>query len=418
MEKIIPFFLIITLTVQKISETLITKREMHKGETNIEVLTPDTIDDFINSTTPSFVLFTGEYCQECGNFDYQLIILADNYKKANKNIRIGTICVRHYHGIHKRFDIYHIPTLRLFYRGMGLEYHSYGDNFKIIDQFAEGKLDFKEIFEIKHKKMAKFHKVMEHSNHALVYYGHEVSSLNERVQDILKCLFFRFSEEFRFFYTELKEVGDNLGLEEHNLYEYNRYDNKYRKVNITSLLYDSELDMEKMKEVGDWIEHNSYPKVGLWNIEWMRKNNKATFTFFYSSQPNTPEEAVFNSTCIEDLHKETRCLVFDREANTKAKLKSVYHLPFDKIPDPCVIEIKFYHDRREMFVKDAKGLNSQNFKQFVDDVNNERIPEFHALDEQEPEDNKERLIKVVTSSTLDYFLKNNEMDSFIVFYDS
>ena len=110
-----------------------------------------------------------------------MVILADNYKKLRKNIRIGTICIRHHFGIHKKFDVYKIPTLRIFYRGMGLEYHSYGDSFKIIDLFAEGKLDFKEIFEIKHKNLARFHKIMEHSNHALIYYGHEISRLNERI---------------------------------------------------------------------------------------------------------------------------------------------------------------------------------------------------------------------------------------------
>ena len=80
---------------------------------------------------------------------------------------------------------------------------------------------------------------------------------------------------------------------------------------------------------------------------------------------------------------------------------SVYHLPFDKLPDPCIIDIKYYHDRREMFVKDAKDLKSEDLIQFVEDVKNEKIPEFHALDQEEPEDNKDRLIKVVTSSTLD-----------------
>lgn len=110
-----------------------------------------------------------------------MIVLADNYKDQNIDINVAAICVRENLELVKKFDVYTLPTLMLYYHGMGLKYHDYGVDFKIIHQFSEGKINFNEIHKIKTKSLKVFDKLMDYSKHAIIYYGHEIGKLEQKI---------------------------------------------------------------------------------------------------------------------------------------------------------------------------------------------------------------------------------------------
>lgn len=384
--------LLISTAIQNLNDDFYTKRELHAGETNVTLLNTENMYSYINATTPILVFFTSEHCVDCISTDFQAVILADNYKRSGKQVRIGVFCVRENEKLAKELGITVLSTIRLYYRGLYLTYHHYGEDFKLMNLFVEGKLDFKEIFHLKSKNMDIYKKHMKYKRHCLLYYGYEPKKFNKRLQIIMRLLYFRFGEHFVFFHTKEKEIGDELGLIEHTLYEYNKYDNRYRPVEINHLFEGSTLNMTAFHNVAHEILVNSYPKVSNWNPSWMRVHPSETITLFYSNLRNSTSEMVFNSTCSEKLYKHTRCMLFDVSEFEKNGLNSVYHIPIESLPDPSVIELKQLSERRQTFVLDLTQQNLTNtvFEEFYFKTENNTLEEFHHLSEEEPEDNDSR----------------------------
>lgn len=391
---------------------------MHEGETNVTVLTSSTIDDFVNQDIPSFVFFTSKQCHGCHNTDFQAVVLADIYSKDSHPGRVGVICIRENIEVARKYHVHTLPTVRLYYRGLYHEYMHYGENFKLMNMFFDGKFNFKEIFLLKDTGLNKWNKFMNYSRHALVYYGHEVPRLDAKIQELLRTLYFKFGDDFRFFNIESTKVGDHLGLKLHNLYEYNKYDDKFREVDIKAYLSKDKFDMQEFTKIADFIHFHSYPKVSLWNINWMKVHRNHNMTIFYAKYSGSPEEEVFNKSCQSALYKKTRCMIYDFDDNSRMKLESIYHVPLSALPDKTVLEMKFCQHERIPYVLNAEGLTSERLEEFIDNVNAHKINPFYSINEKIPLDNHQREIKILNSELLNRHFKNNDMDAMIMFYNS
>lgn len=173
----------------------------------------------------------------------------------------------------------------------------------------------------------------------------------------MRALYFKFSENFRFFRIEEESIGEHLGLEMHNLYEYNDYDKQYRKLDISKILESVSFNITLIEEMSAWIEAYSYPKVTMWNTTWLKVHHSSNYTMFYNrNDVMTPEESIFNQTCQETLFKSTQCLIFDRAENKLVNFANIHTVEVDHLPPMAVISIRFYHDRRHAFVLNAQNL--------------------------------------------------------------
>lgn len=143
-------------------------REMLAGDTNVKILTDDTIDSYLARDRPVFITFTKENCRSCYSFDYQLIILADNYKKSGKQIDIAAICIKHHGKVAHRYHVHDLPDIRLYYKGMFHRFH-HGEDYTLMNRWIDGYLDLKDLLDINSSE--KFHTKLTHRRHALIWYG-------------------------------------------------------------------------------------------------------------------------------------------------------------------------------------------------------------------------------------------------------
>jgi hypothetical protein len=97
-------------------------------------------------------------------------------------VNIGAICSRKNKEIFNKYHVHIVPTLRIYYDGMHLEYHGYGENFKIFDTWFKHKTELKEIIELKSKQLEKMKEELRHANHALIYYGNPINDANDRLR--------------------------------------------------------------------------------------------------------------------------------------------------------------------------------------------------------------------------------------------
>lgn len=229
---------LVSATVSNFSESLANIREMLAGDTYVKVLTEDSIDAFLERDRPVFITFTKENCRSCYSFDYQLIILADNYKKMGKNIDIAAVCIKAHGKVALRYHVHDLPDIRLYYKGMFHRFH-HGEDYQLMNRWIEGYLEVKDILDINSSK--KFHDKMTHRRHALIWFGDSFEKLDKRHQDLIKILYFKFSHDFVFFTTQSSELAQEFGLKKDSLYEWNNYNKKFLEVPLAHIFDSPEL---------------------------------------------------------------------------------------------------------------------------------------------------------------------------------
>jgi hypothetical protein len=259
------------------NEGMVSKREMHGGETHVKVLTADTIDDFLARDRPVLISFTKDTCHSCVNTDYQLIILADNYHKKKTPIDVATICIKDHGKVAHRYHVHEIPDVRLYYKGLHRRYQ-FGDDFSLMNKWIEGHIHMKDLINV--SNVDKFWKKMHRRRHALIWYGDDFAKLDHRHQELMRRLYFRFSHDFVFFASDSKQIGETFDLERHNLYEWNRYDEKFRRVPTEHLFHETEFSPKTFKKVENFIKINSYRKLEKWNPHWIRTHRHSRSLIF------------------------------------------------------------------------------------------------------------------------------------------
>lgn len=412
-------------------ESRATHKEMLDGETQVEVFTPESFKEAVNSPIPTLVTFTSRTCDSCMADDYQIVILADNYAKKRKNVRFGAMCIEEHTPALREFDIHAIPEIRLYYKGM-YQMFELGTDFTLLDRWIQGHLDFEDIHFIKSTK--KFWKIVGEHHHALIWYGEDLRDKNHVFQDFMRCIFFRFSHHFFVLASDSKEIGEKFELEWDSFYEYNKFDGVFRKIDIEHLYEGKKnLDMGIFHRVADFIERNSFRDVTLWNVDWMKTHHQtSSLIFYYKSlskdhknfegmdEKELGDMRMFNETCGERLFNNVHCLIVDHEDMKTEKLDNIYHVSFDALPETALVLVRYMRTRREIFVHNIKEdgmLEREELLKFVEDGMNERIPQFHTLNEQLPEDNENRRVKVVNSETMHQWLINLNKDSFVLVHD-
>jgi hypothetical protein len=243
-QLIISITLFYRVSYSSSNEGMYSKIEMHAGDTNVTVLTEDTIDGFLRSGKPALISFTKDTCQSCIAMDYQLVILADNYKKKGINVDIGVLCIKGHGKVAHKYHVHEIPDVRLYYKGLHKRY-TYGEDFSLLNRWVEGHLDMKDLRDISNPD--KFWKKMHHSKHALIWYGDTFQKLDARHKDLMRRLYFVFGHNFLMFTSENEEIGKAFDLDKRTLYEWNRYDEKFRKVPIEHIFDEPTLTEKAFK---------------------------------------------------------------------------------------------------------------------------------------------------------------------------
>lgn len=413
-------------------ESKSTQIEMFNNETNVEIHTPEYLKTLLNSSIPTIVTFTSKNCQMCMGVDYQLVILADNYaKRPQKKVNFAAICVEEHTHLIKELDIHAIPELRLYYRGM-YQIYEYGHDFGIIDRWIEGHTHLADIHFIQSKK--KFWKIVNKHQHALLWFGEDLRDRSPIFQDFMRCLFFRFAHHFFVLASENKNFGVEMKLKWNTLYEYNSFDDKFREVEINHLFQENqtELDMKKFHQIADFIESHSFRNVTLWNVDWMLTHPKtSSLIFYYKSlsnkhlnfegmdQKEIGDMNVFNQTCEERIFGNIHCLIIDHESARVEIIDSIYHVEFKYLPETALVLMKYFRNRREIYLKkinENKILKREELVEFVNKVNNGDLEQYYTKKEKLPEDNNKREIKVVNSALMHEWLHDFSKDSIVLIH--
>lgn len=413
------------------SESKATHLEMFKNETYVEIVNQESLKSYLNTSTPILITFTSKRCESCYANDYQLVILADNYVKKNKKFKFAAICIEEHSPIIKELDIHAIPEVRLYYKGM-YQIYDHGNDFTLLDRWIEGHLNFGDIHFIKSTK--KFWKIVGNHQHALIWYGEDLRNKNHVFKDFIRCIFFKFSHHFFILASDDKDLGKELNLEWDNLYEYNRFDSKFRKVETHHLWKEKKnLDMSLFHRTAEFITKNSFRDVTLWNVDWLQTHHRTDMLIFYykslsenhknfegMDEKEMNDMRIYNETCKERLMGNVHCLIVDHENARVELLDNIYHVPFASLPETALVLVKYFRNRREIFlhnINESKTLVREELLEFVDKGMNGEILQFFTKVEEVPQNNKNRRIKVVNSIMIHDWLHDFSKDSFILVHD-
>lgn len=417
------------------NEGMYSKIEMHGGETNVTVVTADTVDQFLNNGRPVFISFTKDTCRSCVETDYQLVILADNYKKKNINIDIGVLCIKAHGKIAHKYHVHEIPDVRLYYKGMYKRYH-YGDDFTLMNRWIEGHLDMRDMIDISNPD--KFYSRIRKAKHALIWYGDVFQKLDKRHQELLRRLYFQFSEDFIFFTSDSKSIGETFDLEKHNLYEWNKYDNKFRKVPTEHIFQDKTLSHKNFKKAAYFIKTNSYRKLEKFDPHWIRSHHFASSLIFFikKNHEHSPLDhenmAIFNKTCIDLMHEKTHCMYYNHEENESFDMDSIFQVPLTHLGDTALVYQRFYNHKREIYVKNITNfqthkvhdnkvelkLSDKMMEEFHDQAaaTPSKIKPYWLMNQKLHPENHKKIIHEFNTEAMYHFLEDHTHDLVVLYH--
>ena len=284
-----------------------------------------------------------------------MIILADNYKKSGKQIDIAALCIKAHGRVAHKYHVHDLPDIRLYYNGMYHRFH-HGEDYQLMNRWIEGYLDLKDLFDI--NTAEKFHNKMVHRRHALIWYGDSFEKLDKRHQELVKILYFKFSHDFVFFTTQSEQLAAEFDLKRDSLYEWNSYNKQFLEVPLGHLFDYPELPEKSVKRVVNFIRHNSYRKIALWNPGWIKAHMQSSGIIFYIKNNHSMSEfekensRIFNQTCIDLLYEKTHCLYYDHKENESYNMDGIYHLPLTHLSDTAVAYSRYYNYHREVYALD------------------------------------------------------------------
>ena len=401
---------------------------LYSNSTQVRLLECREIKDFI-AQNYSIVYFGTPGCKACVNFELEYIRLAETQFTENKHpghehhVPYGLVNILDCPEESKKIHVKRVPIAAFYHRGIGIhipESHMYYDG---VREFVERRIHLKKLPVIHTEE--RLREVITSVPHALVLVcdgGHKADIQAKHLFRYLQFGLFH----FHLYTIENVAFAQKHGLEMHGLYEINKGDQNWKRIQYEDLIEDKAevISSAHFDDLKRRIYSQTHPKVQFLTASFFEYFGLDHFLVFVSrdsvhSIEDNENMKVFNDSCSQHLYLHTRCVIFNQNVTFELDyLKSIFHVPLEQLQDHAIIHFRVHNRRRETFLLQPSEYSSpEDIISFFHKSANHSWPLHFVRSEEIPKDNEGKEIKkLVAYETWRYF--ENPHDILVFGYNS